>query len=121
MILTPKRTHQLTRTLHILISLMQNAAIIITQLASIFTCSFIIHIVITPPEQLNTLSIAQLHTTITESWHSSIDITVFALLIYAAVKAAHLTLEERVGSQALKTMRGTRNQLAASSKQDNDR
>ncbi|MFZ3522068.1 hypothetical protein L2D39_26900, partial [Vibrio harveyi] len=65
-------------------------------------------------------SIAQLHTTITESWHSSIDITVFALLIYAAVKAAHLTLEERVGSQALK-MRGTRNQLAASSKQDNDR
>ncbi|APP09189.1 hypothetical protein [Vibrio harveyi] len=120
MILTPKRTHQLTRTLHILISLMQNAAIIITQLASIFTCSFIIHIVITPPEQLNTLSIAQLHTTITESWHSSIDITVFALLIYAAVKAAHLSLEERVGSQALK-MRGTRNQLAASSKQDNDR
>ena len=96
--MTPKRTHQLHQLTHALqqaIGLVHIAALMLALLASIFTCLLIIHITTLTPEQLGALSLASLHSAITNTWQLSMDITLYGLLFYVAMKIMHSTLQTR--------------------------
>ncbi|WP_139686228.1 hypothetical protein [Vibrio tasmaniensis] len=93
--MTPKRTHQLTHALQQAISLMHIAALMLALLASIFTCLLAIHITTLTPEQLDAMSLASLHSAMTNTWQLSMNITLYGLLFYVAMKVMHSTLQTR--------------------------